>query len=62
MNQKETTPLFPINPDSSILDGISVDEIFKYKKKQWQEARKQGKTPRKTESDTMYPKQDKSQP
>ena len=39
MNQKETTPLFPIDPNSSLLDGIYVDEIFKDKKKQWQQAR-----------------------
>ena len=60
MNQKETTPLFPIDPNSSLLDGISVDEVFKDKKKSWEKVRNKGRKPENPKNGTEPQKDIKS--
>lgn len=59
MNQKPTDKLFPIDPNSSLLDGVSVDEVFKGKQKSWQEARNRRFLADNTQSDSVVPKRNK---
>ena len=57
---KETGKIFPIDPNSSLLDGISVDEIFKGKKKAWEKARNKGRNSENPKNDTEPQKDTKS--